>query len=182
MRIYTKTGDRGQTGLLSGRRVDKDDPRVAAYGDLDELGSALGLARASGLDERIAAAVVRVQEELFTLGCQLAAAENASNPALPRVRAEWPLAQEREIDAADEELPPLRSFILAGGCPAGAWLHLARAICRRAERSVVALARHEEVDPLVLAYLNRLSDWLFTMARLTNHRADTPEPLWRKPT
>lgn len=181
MRIYTKTGDRGQTGLLSGRRVEKDDARVCAYGEVDELGATLGLARASGLEPGLAGPVARVQEELFTVGSQLAAGENADHPALPRLRAEWVLALEREIDAAEAELPPLRNFILAGGAPAGAWLHLARTVCRRAERRLVSLARAERVDPLLLEYLNRLSDWLFTMARLANHRAGAPEPLWTKP-
>ncbi|HEY3449082.1 MAG TPA: cob(I)yrinic acid a,c-diamide adenosyltransferase [Myxococcales bacterium] len=182
MGIYTKTGDAGQTGLLSGKRVDKDDVRVAAYGELDELNAVLGLARSLGLDASISVSVGRVQEELFTLGSQLAAAEKADNPALPRVQADWTSALEREIDAADAELPTLRAFILPGGSPAASWLHLARTVCRRAERAVVTLARSEEVDPVLLAYVNRLSDWLFTMARLANHRAGTPEPNWRKPT
>jgi cob(I)alamin adenosyltransferase len=182
MSIYTRTGDRGQTGLLSGRRVEKDDARVAAYGELDELSAVLGLARAHGLQAPIAQLVARVQEELFTLGSQLAAVEAAAaNPAIPRVRPEWVTALEREIDTADTELPALRSFVLAGGSLAGAFLHLARTVCRRAERSIVTLARSEGVDPQLLAYVNRLSDWLFTLARLANHRAGTPEPAWRKP-
>ncbi len=181
MGIYTKTGDAGRTGLLSGRRVDKDDARVAAYGELDELNAVLGLARAQGLDASISVSVGRVQEELFTLGSQLAAAEKADTPALPRVKPDWTSALEREIDAADAEMPTLRAFILPGGSPGASWLHLARTVCRRAERAVVALSHREEVDPILLAYVNRLSDWLFTMARLANHRAGTAEPIWRKP-
>ena len=181
MTIYTKTGDTGQTGLLSGRRVDKDDLRVAAYGELDELNAALGVARAQGLDPSIAVSVARVQEELFSLGSQLAAAEKADHPAIPRVRADWTGALEREIDAADAELPGLHSFIIPGGAAGPAWLHLARTVCRRAERALVTLARREPLDPVLAAYVNRLSDWLFTMARLANHRAGTPEPLWRHP-
>ena len=181
MGIYTKTGDRGQTGLLDGKRVEKDDTRVCSYGELDELGAVLRLARSYGLDAPLAVAVARVQEELFTLGAQLSGGEPAPSPALPRVRPEWILALEKEIDAADAELPVLRNFVLAGGSPAGAWLHLARTVCRRAERAIVALSHREQVDPTLLAYANRLSDWLFTMARLANHRAGTPEPVWRKP-
>ncbi|MBI5546451.1 MAG: cob(I)yrinic acid a,c-diamide adenosyltransferase [Deltaproteobacteria bacterium] len=181
MSIYTKTGDRGQTALLSGKRVEKDDPRVSSYGELDELSAVLGVSRSQGLDPSIAVSVARIQEELFTLCSQLASAEKSHAAALPRVQAEWVLSQEREIDAADAELPTLRQFILPGGSPGAAWLHLARTVCRRAERSVVTLARREEVDPVVLAYVNRLSDWLFTMARLANHRAGTSEPIWRKP-
>ena len=181
MSIYTKTGDAGQTSLLSGRRVDKDDLRVHATGELDELNAVLGVARAQGLDPSIAVSVSRIQEELFSLGSQLAAAEKADSPALPRVKAAWTAALEREIDAADGELPTLRSFILPGGTLGAAWLHGARTVCRRAERAVVTLARHEAVDPVLLGYLNRLSDWLFTMARLANHRAGTQEPVWRKP-
>lgn len=181
MGIYTKTGDAGQTGLLSGRRVDKDDVRVAAYGELDELNAVLGVARAQGLDASISVSVGRVQEELFTLGSQLAAAEKADHPAIPRVQAEWTSALEREIDAADQEMPTLRAFILPGGSLGASWLHLARTVCRRAERAVVTLAHREAVDPVLLAYVNRLSDWLFTLARLANHRAGTTEPVWRKP-
>jgi cob(I)alamin adenosyltransferase len=179
--IYTKTGDKGQTGLLSGRRVEKDDPRVCAYGELDELNALLGMARAQGLEEHIASSVGRVQEELFSACSQLAAAEKADDPALPRVRAEWVLALEREIDAADRELAPLTGFILPGGTPAAGWLHFARTTCRRAERTVVALSRREPVDPTLLAYVNRLSDWLFTLARLANHRAAVADRPWKKP-
>jgi cob(I)alamin adenosyltransferase len=181
MSIYTKTGDSGQTALLSGRRVAKDDRRVSAYGELDELSAMLGVARTLGLESAIASGVARIQEELFTLGAVLAAAEKASNPALPQPRPEWVLAMEREIDAADAELPALHNFILPGGSPGAAWLHLARTVCRRAERSLVTLASAEQVDARILVYLNRLSDWLFTMARLANHRAGTPEPVWTKP-
>jgi len=203
--IYTKTGDAGQTGLLSGKRVAKDDARVAVSGDLDELNAALGLARAQGLESSIAASVMRIQRELFTLGAQLSAAEKAAHstgsgqahPTIPQLGADWTSVLEREIDAADAELTELHGFILPGGSPGGAALHLARSICRRAERSLVTLARAEAVDPAfregdqpvaptrdavepaLLVYINRLSDWLFTMARLANHHAGTHEPLWQ---
>jgi cob(I)alamin adenosyltransferase len=177
--IYTKTGDGGQTGLLGGRRVQKDDPRVAAYGGLDELNAALGLSRAQGLEERIGTSVERAQEELFSACAQLAAGEGGA--AVPRVQPEWVVALEKEIDAADAELPALGHFILPGGTPAAAHLHLARTVCRRAERAVVTLARGEAVDATLLAYVNRLSDWLFTLARLQNHRAGTSERIWSRP-
>jgi cob(I)alamin adenosyltransferase len=182
MPIYTKTGDGGQTSLLSGRRVDKDDLRVSTYGDVDELNALLGACRAHLADSAMAGLVARVQEELFSLGAQLAAAESAGHAAIPRVKAEWAVELEREIDAADAELPALRHFILPGGSDGACWLHLARTVCRRAERQLVALARSEPVPPEALTYLNRLSDWLFTMARLANHREGSPEPIWRKPT
>jgi cob(I)alamin adenosyltransferase len=179
MRIYTRQGDDGQTGLIGGARVSKDDPRVDAYGCVDELGAALGVARAAGPDPELDAGLARVQGELFSLGASLAAP--APDARVPRVQRAWVDALEHEIDRADTELTPLRHFVLPGGCPAAAALHLARAVCRRAERAIVALSRREAVDPLALAFVNRLSDWLFTMARLANHRANVSEREWTKP-
>ena len=180
LKIYTKGGDRGETGLVGGARVGKDDSRVASYGDIDELSSALGLARAQGLPADVEAKVARVQAELFTLGSQLATLD-PSRPGAERVRAEWVTALEQEIDAVDAEVPPLRSFVLPGGAPGAAALHLARAVCRRAERAVVALGRREALDPLVEVYVNRLSDWLFMMARAVNCRSGVVEPVWHPP-
>lgn len=181
MKIYTKGGDSGQTGLFGGRRVGKDDPRVAAYGDVDELNAVLGLARAQGLEADLAVRVTRVQAELFTLGAELATPNAAENPMVPKVRKEWIDALEREIDGVEAEVTPLRSFILPGGALSAGWLHLARTVCRRAERSAVVLATKEDTGPLAIVYLNRLSDWLFMMARSANHRAKVDEPLWNPP-
>jgi cob(I)alamin adenosyltransferase len=180
LKIYTKGGDRGETGLVGGARVGKDDPRVAIYGDIDELNSVLGVARAQGLPQEVEAKIERIQAELFTLGSQLATPD-PDRPGAQRVQAEWVAAMEAEIDAADAELPRLRNFLLPGGVPGAAQLHLARAVCRRAERALVALGRRAALDPLVEVYVNRLSDWLFVMARAVNHRSGAVEPLWRPP-
>lgn len=180
MRIYTKGGDRGETGLVGGARVGKDDLRVRSYGEVDELCSVLGLARAQGLPDELDPQVARIQNELFSLGSQLATPGDAK-PAAPRVHAEWIAALEREIDAVDARVAPLKNFILPGGATGAAWLHLARTVCRRGERAIVALGRHEALDPLIEVYVNRLSDWLFMMARAVNHRAAVEEPLWHPP-
>lgn len=178
-RIYTKTGDSGETGLFGGGRVGKDDPRVDAYGEVDELNASIGLARSLGLDEKLAAIVQRVQEELFTLGAVLATPQGTKAEAhIPKVKAEWVEAMEREIDALTEPLPAMTHFILPGGTQASAALHVARTICRRAERRVVPLYRAGKVDLLVVTYLNRLSDLLFTMARAANHRAGVQDVKW----
>ncbi len=178
MKIYTKGGDKGETGLFGGKRVPKDDTRVSAYGELDELNAVLGLAHSHGLPEQIAECVLRVQTELFTVGSVLATPDAASNAKIPKPQTSWVEALEKEIDLAETELPPLKNFILPGGVPAAGWLHLARATCRRAERAIVALSHKEPVEPLVEVYVNRLSDWLFVMARLANHRAGAVEPIW----
>jgi cob(I)alamin adenosyltransferase len=177
VKIYTRTGDAGETGLFDGTRVSKADPRVAAYGDVDELNAWLGLARASGGDDRMAAYLEQIQRDLFALGARLAdprrkiavRVEKATIGAGDVARLEaW-------IDHLEATLPPLRKFILAGGSPAGAALHVARTVCRRAERASASLG---DVEPEVLAYLNRLSDLLFVMARAANQRAGAPEIEW----
>ena len=185
MKIYTKTGDRGETGLFGGGRVAKDHVRVDAYGEVDELNSTLGIAileleRAG--EAELAAGLRQVQADLFTVGAVLAtpAVENGGRessyiPALDPARVD---ALERWIDAADAELEPLRSFILPGGTAAAAVLHLARTVCRRAERRVVGLAREATVGEEHLVYLNRLSDLLFTLARLANRRAGVADVPW----
>jgi len=185
MKIYTKTGDRGETGLFGGGRVPKDHVRVDAYGEVDELNSTLGLAvleleRAG--EAELAAGLRRVQADLFTIGAVLATPaledggrESSYIPALDPARVG---ELERWIDAADAELEPLRSFILPGGSPAAAVLHLARTVCRRAERRVVALAREATIGEEHLVYLNRLSDLLFTLARLANRRAGVADVPW----
>lgn len=180
MKIYTKGGDRGETGLVGGARVGKDDPRVATYGEIDELSSVLGVARALGMPADLEAKLERIQAELFTLGSQLATPD-AGRPGAQKVQAEWVAALEAEIDSVAAEVPPLRNFLLPGGAPGAAQLYLARAVCRRAERALVAFGRRAALDPLVEVYVNRLSDWLFMMARAVNHRSGIAEPLWRPP-
>lgn len=181
MRIYTRTGDAGQTGLFGGGRVAKNHPRVIAYGEVDELNSAIGLARATPPLDLADALLESIQRDLFAIGGQLA------SPDPDKVKAALEKAQlnddrvramEAAIDAADAELPPLRAFVLPSGTAKAAALHLARTVCRRAERSVVALAAEAEVPELFLVYLNRLSDLLFTLARLANHREGRHDQTW----
>lgn len=163
-RIYTKSGDGGETGLGDGSRVAKDHPRVEAYGTVDELNAVLGLAVAAVPDAPEAGLLRSVQNDLFDVGSDLC------RPGLdgPRVSAEQSARLERAIDRLNEGLAPLTSFVLPGGTPAAAWLHLARTVCRRAERQVVALGRAEPVNPQVVVYLNRLSDLLFVLGRVAN--------------
>jgi cob(I)alamin adenosyltransferase len=179
VKIYTRTGDDGDTGLFDGTRVPKSDPRVAAYGDVDELNAWVGMVRASANDENLATMLDQIQRDLFALGARLAdpARRIAERVTKAAVNEEDAARLEQWIDALESELPPLRRFILAGGSPTGASLHVARTICRRAERSIVALG-HEAVEPQVLVYINRLSDLLFVMARAANHRSGVPETEW----
>lgn len=183
MAIYTKRGDDGTTGLFGGPRVSKDDLRVAAYGDIDELNSVLGLARAElAQDPDLAAILARVQSELFTLGAQLATPHVEEAPKnVPAIRPDDVTRLEQEIDRLDLELKPLRSFILPAGSRSAATLHVARTVCRRAERAVVTLSRHEPLPALSMEYINRLSDHLFTLARAANQRAGVEESKWVAP-
>jgi cob(I)alamin adenosyltransferase len=178
-RVYTRTGDDGTTGLGGGQRVPKDSPRIEAYGTVDELSSAIGVAVALGLDPRLARALARIQNELFNVGSDLCILEEdkAAMP-VPVVEARHVDALERLMDELGEELAPLENFILPGGSPGAAQLHVARTVCRRAERLVIALARREAVGPFIVKYLNRLSDALFVMARYENHRRGLPDALW----
>ena len=181
MRIYTRTGDAGETGLFGGGRVSKADARVAAYGDVDELNAALGLVRATAPAELFDAELEAIQRDLFALGGHLATPDpDKVRQALAKAElsAARVTAFEQAIDAADSELRPLRAFILPAGSPKAAAIHLARTVCRRAERSVVALARESQVPELFLVYLNRLSDYLFTLARLANRRAGREDVTW----
>jgi cob(I)alamin adenosyltransferase len=179
VKIYTKTGDRGETGLFGGARVKKSEPRVSAYGEVDELNAAIGVVRAGVEDPQLEAHLGRIQEELFCVGAELATPHGAkARSAVPPVEERWIAALEAAIDAWEEELPRLDRFVLPGGTRTAAALHLARCTCRRAERHVVALAAEAEVVPVVLVYLNRLSDFLFVAARVANHRAGRPEVLW----
>ena len=178
MKIYTRTGDTGETSLFDGTRVQKSDARVDAYGDVDELNACLGLARASGADPEIEVELVRLQRDLFALGAQLAdPREKLAARVTKAVLGDNDVARlEQVIDRFEAELPPLRRFILAGGSPAGAALHVARAVCRRAERRMVAL--QPAVEAVLLRYVNRLSDLLFVLARAVNHRAGATETEW----
>jgi cob(I)alamin adenosyltransferase len=181
MTIYTRTGDEGSTGLFGGGRVAKDHPRVAAYGDVDELNSSLGVARATPPVDFFDQLLESVQRDLFALGGHLATPDPervAKALAKAELSEERVTLFERTIDQADVELPALRAFVLPAGTAKAAALHLARTICRRAERSVVRLAREDPVPPFFVVYLNRLSDLLFTLARLANHRAGTPDATW----
>ena len=180
VKIYTKTGDEGITGLLGNRRVPKDDLRIEAYGTVDELNAVLGLARAQGLDPAADGLAAQLQDELFAVGSALADPD-PKGKYHHAIRAEHATRLEGIIDALEAELPPLTNFILPGGSLAAAQLHLARTVCRRAERLVVRLARQPgaDVPTALIVYLNRLSDLLFVMARVVNHRARVSDIPWK---
>jgi cob(I)alamin adenosyltransferase len=179
-RIYTKTGDEGLTGLGGGRRVPKDSPRVRAYGTVDELNSAIGVALALGLSERLTRELGTIQNELFDLGSDLCwPSDDARRARIPTVQPRHVERLEGLIDELNERVGPLTNFLLPGGSPGAAQLHLARTICRRAERETLTLSREEAIGELVLPYLNRLSDALFVMARYDNHERGVDEPLWQ---
>lgn len=181
MKIYTKTGDSGDTGLFGGGRVSKDDPRVEAYGDVDELNAILGLARSAELMPRVDEVLVPIQRDLFSIGALLATPDrNKMQQHLTKARiSDERIAElERAIDACDRELEPLKAFILPGGTQKAAALHVARTVCRRAERRVIHLQREVEIPQIVVVYLNRLSDLLFTLARFANARAGAGEVTW----
>jgi cob(I)alamin adenosyltransferase len=179
VKIYTRTGDAGDTALFDGTRVRKSDARVAAYGDVDELNAWLGLVRAEGVDRDVADMIVQIQRDLFALGARLADPSHriADRVTKATIAAEDVARLENWIDALEAELPPLRRFIVAGGSIAGASLHVARTTCRRAERAIVALEQ-DALEPELLIYVNRLSDLLFVMARAVNYRASEPELEW----
>jgi cob(I)alamin adenosyltransferase len=180
VKIYTKTGDAGETSLFGGARVPKDDPRVRAYGEVDELNAALGLAMALEPSDSV---LVTIQRDLFTIGAELATPDPAKlGKALSRsgaaIGASDVGALEDLIDNHESQLKPLKNFILPGGTPKAAAFHLARTICRRAERSVVALSHEQQINPAIIHYLNRLSDLLFVLARAVNQQAGTPDVQW----
>lgn len=181
VRIYTRTGDAGDTGLFGGGRVAKSHPRVEAYGDVDELNAAIGFARSVEQMPRIDEVLVPIQRDLFAIGALLATPDREKmRQHLEKARVDEDRVKELEhaIDDGDRELEPLKSFIVPGGSPKAAALHVARTVCRRAERRVVALGESEEIPGLVVIYLNRLSDLLFTLARVANRRAGTGEVTW----
>jgi len=179
MKIYTRTGDSGETALFGGERIPKSDARVDAYGEVDELNAAIGVALTAGVDGEIASMLGAIQRDLFALGGRLAdpGRKVAARVAKAALGGDDVLRLEGWIDRLEAELPPLRRFILPGGTPAGAALHLARTVCRRAERRMVSLGR-DAFEPELLAYVNRLSDLLFVMARAVNRRAGTGETEW----
>ena len=175
-KIYTRTGDRGTTGLVGGKRVSKDSPRLWAYGTVDELNSAIALARAFRPDKKTDAVLAGIQNDLFDLGAELA----TPGKPLPRITPRHIDALEKLMDACNAKLGPLREFILPGGTPVAAQLHVARTICRRTERFCVRLSREEKIGALVIPYLNRLSDALFVLARWVNYQAGKKDTFWRK--
>jgi len=180
MKIYTKTGDDGTTGLFGGDRVRKSDPRLDCYGTLDELNAAIGLA-AVAAPAKLVEKLRAIQNELFVVGSHLATPkESRSAASLPTMEESMITRLEMEIDAAETELPPLRNFILPGGSECAARLHLARTICRRAERLLVSFSLDRPVDTIFLTYLNRLSDWLFVYARWANRQAGVEDVPWVK--
>ena len=181
MKIYTKTGDSGETGLFGGGRVGKDHPRVEAYGDVDELNATLGLVRALEPMPRIDEVIVPIQRDLFSIGALLATPDREKMRAsLEKARIDDGRIRELEgaIDQCEAELEPLRSFIVPGGTAKAAALHVARTVCRRAERRVVALQHSEELPTIVVVFLNRVSDLLFMLARVANRRAGAGEVSW----
>ena len=182
MKIYTKTGDTGETGLYGGTRVPKDAMRVAACGTVDELNACIGCVRSQIQDTEIDVILHRIQNELFDIGADLATLDAHPKAASLRIPPTLTSGLESEIDRFEGQLPPLKNFILPGGSTVGAAVHLARTVCRRAERCVVTLARAEEANREVLIYLNRLSDLLFVLARIVNRRLGASESLWESQT
>lgn len=178
LKIYTKTGDAGETGLFGGARVSKGSARVSVYGDVDELNSSLGMVRVEPFDEAIDALLATIQSDLFDIGAELATppGKDTGREGVGDAEVE---ALERAIDDAEEQLAPLTTFVLPGGCSAAARLHVARTVCRRAERNTVALSSEIEVRPAIVRYLNRLSDLLFVLARLANRRQGVPDVPWK---
>ena len=181
MKIYTKTGDEGQTGLIGGARIDKDDPAVEAFGALDELNSAIGLVRARSSESPLDFLLERLQRLVFEVGAEVASPPDhvrSQEAALGTIVTDL----ERSMDIQESMLPELKNFVLPGGSELGARLHWARCMARRAERRIVALGKSKELRPELLVFLNRLSDWMFLAARTANHESGLPEPVWNKDT
>jgi cob(I)alamin adenosyltransferase len=180
MKIYTKTGDTGNTSLFGGQRVPKDALRIDAYGTVDELNSALGVVLSDVSDAELKKVINRIQNTLFEVGADLATPRSIEQKNVRRIKPEDAKELESVIDATEQRLEPLTSFVLPGGSKAASGLHVARTICRRAERAVVRLSREEEIGEGILVYLNRLSDLLFVLARWSNKMANVPEIPWNK--
>jgi cob(I)alamin adenosyltransferase len=179
IKIYTKTGDKGETSLIGGKRVPKYDQRIEAYGTVDELNSYIGLIRDLHNDAHSREMLIEIQDRLFTAESLLAAENPADFPSLPRLNESDVILLEKEIDSMNETLPPLRSFVLPGGHPVISHCHIARCICRRAERLVIRLAHSYPVDPVVIKYINRLSDYLFVLSRKFSKDFNVAETHWR---
>jgi len=180
LKIYTRTGDRGETGLFGGRRISKDDLRVEAYGSIDELNSTIGAVRSLKPPPDLDRILETIQRDLFVLGADLATPAHAEGAEkIPRIGEEHVARLERQIDSIQGKLPQLTSFILPGGSPVGSQLHLARAICRRAERRVVSLSKAAVIGEAIIPFLNRLSDLLFVLARWANKASGSPEVEWK---
>ena len=177
MKIYTKKGDKGLTFLADGKRVKKDCPRLCAYGDVDELNAVLGLCRTENDSRLLEKILHRLQNELFAVGADLSTSGDAKIK-MPRLSVKFAARLEKDIDKIEKKLPPLKKFILPAGSDGACFLHLARTVCRRAERSVTALARREKINPEIIVYLNRLSDLLFVMARFANKSEKIKEEKW----
>ncbi|HEY3595031.1 MAG TPA: cob(I)yrinic acid a,c-diamide adenosyltransferase [Polyangiaceae bacterium] len=180
MKIYTRTGDAGETGLFGGARVDKDDSRVEAYGTVDELNSCIGVARALGVSARTDAALLEIQDDLFTLGAELACVPGKEATLRIALVSEADIQRlEGLIDQNEEPLEPLKNFVLPGGTNGAAELHRGRTVCRRAERRTLTAGRSSPIRPALVVYLNRLSDLLFVLARYENHAAGIADIPWR---
>ena len=179
MKIYTKFGDSGETALYGGTRIGKDASRIEAIGAVDELNAHIGYAQTLIDDVDLSDLMAQIQNHLFAIGADLATPTTHTKATEFRIAADFTRVMETAIDTLSEELPPLTNFILPGGCPAGAILHIARVVCRRSERRVVHLAHEEEVNSEIIRSLNRLSDLLFVLARTVNFRAEAPEPIWK---
>jgi len=180
MKIYTKTGDKGQTSLIGGTKVSKGHLKIESYGTVDELNSFIGVIRDSFTDTDTDILLERTQNNLFNIGAQLATVAGTTNSYVPKVTEEEIESLEKAIDRMDDSLTPLRNFILPGGHIANSYAHVARCVCRRAERCVVRLMEEEEVDPLIIKYMNRLSDYLFALARFISHQNGSREVEWKK--
>jgi cob(I)alamin adenosyltransferase len=179
MRIYTKTGDRGDTSLFGGQRVPKDTLRIEAYGTVDELNTVLGIVRSDNADPEINSILEEIQKQLFELGADLATPRATEKKVIKRIDQRNVKGLEKVIDALDPQLKPLRSFVLPGGSPVSARVHFARTVCRRAERIIVRLSRNEDIGDMITVYMNRLSDLLFVLARYMNQKAGFMETKWK---
>ncbi len=179
MKIYTKTGDQGTTSLFGGKRVSKADIRIDSYGTVDELNSWIGLLRDQEVNGPRKDVLLDIQDRLFTIGSMLATEPGNTKVKIPTLQADDITVLEKEIDSMDAKLPPMRSFVLPGGHPSVSYTHIARTVCRRAERLVIALHQHEPVDGIIIRYLNRLSDYLFVLARLTGQELAIEESPWK---
>lgn len=179
MKIYTKTGDTGQTSLFGGKRVSKSDLRIDSYGTIDELNSYIGLLRDQEVNQKRKDSLIEIQDRLFTIGSILATEPGNDKVKVPALRAEDIQALEKEIDVLDAQLPPMRSFVLPGGHPSVSICHITRTVCRRAERLIVALDSVEKVEPLVIQYMNRLSDYLFILSRIISVELGAEETPWK---